>query len=397
MKLKAAYLILLLTILGSCEDSNGTSPSNENTISSFEILEYQLDQPVIDGTKKTIDFVLVFGAPIDQLVVEFIVSEGASVFVNDVEQISGITRNDFTKPLKYVVLAEDKTTKAEWIVTANIEEEPKFSVSTLVADYLGNDGISVDSDDNIYVNSNGLVNQWNGTTIHKVTPTGEVSLFHENLPPWPVGSIFDNDENLYVTGWGAPGIITKISHDGSSSEQIVSGIGEPSGLEIDNEGNIYVMEPPTNSMLKINLQHEKSTFASGGSFNKASGIAFDKINEVFYITNWNDGVISLVNMEGEINTFVSLPVRNLGPIIIVDDYLYTTNPNGNRVYRINISSKEIELMAGTGTRGNKDGYGNVATFAFPLGVAVSNDKSKIYVSEVSPTGTGRLRVITFNK
>ncbi|RKE98139.1 hypothetical protein [Ichthyenterobacterium magnum] len=369
--------------------------STESNINAFEILNYQENQANIDETNKTIVVDVTFGSPINQLIATFLISTGASININGVEQESGVTLNDFTNPVVYKVVAEDGVSETDWTITVNMLSEPYFSVATLVSDYPGNDGISVDSEDNIFVNSNGFVNQWNGTKIYKVTPDGNVSLFKDNLPSWPVGSIFDSNENLYVTGWNAPGIITKISHDGTSSEVFYSGIGEPSGLEIDNDENIYVMEPPTNKMFKIDQTGLKTEFASGGTFNKASGVTFDKINEVFYVTNWNDGVISKVNMNGTIIPFLNLPIGNLGPIIIVDDYLYTTSYNGHAVFRININTLEFDKI-GTGAVGNNDGYGEEATFRAPLGVAMSNDKSKIYVSEVAPSGNGRLRVITFN-
>ncbi|MEP2024931.1 MAG: hypothetical protein ABJH98_07650 [Reichenbachiella sp.] len=372
-----------------------SAPLSDALLLSYRI-SGQNGQTEINSVSNEVTLIMPYGTDFSSLVADFTVSDFATVRIEDEIQESGITPNDFTSSVEYTVTAQDGVTTSKWIVTLDESPEPLYSVSTLVEEFPGNDGISVDSDGNIYVNCNGLVNMWNGTTIYKVTPVGEFSLFKEGLPSWPVGSVLDQDGNMYVSGWNAPGIISKIDLSDASSNQFYSGVQEASGLEIDENGNIYAMEPPTNSMLKIEPDGTKSVFASGSPFNKSSGITYDVANKLFYVTNWNDGVISQVNESGEASNFATLPVGNLGPIINDDHYLYTTSYNANKVFRVSKASGEYDLIAGTGSVGHIDGYGTVATFDRPLGIALSPDGSKLYISEVSPGGKGSLRVITEN-
>ena len=385
------FVTTICTLFISCS-GNELSLSSEAEILSFEIKGAQNGSSILSNEEKTINLNVTYNADLENLIADFTISEGASAYVGELVQEPGTTSNDFTTPIIYRIESEDGQIVTNWTITVLKNEPPEFIVSTLVENFPGNDGISVDIEGNIYVNSNGLLNQWNGQTIHKVTPNGSVSLFAENLPQWPVGSIFDGDGNLYVTGWRQPGIITKIAPDGIK-EQFASGIAEPSGLEIDTDGSLYVMEPPTKRMLRIKPNGDIENFATSSSFNTASGVTYDKTTNTFYVSNWADGVISKVSSTGNVSTFLTLPVNNLGPILLVDEFIYVTNPNGNRIYRIDKSTKEYKLLAGTGLKGNKDGAAEFATFNYPLGVGVSNDHKLIYISEVSPNGSGRLRVI----
>ncbi len=60
-----------------------------------------------------------FGSDISNLIASFSLSPGAEAFVNDEPQQSGITSNDFTNPVTYTIVSEDKSEK-DWFVTVGI-------------------------------------------------------------------------------------------------------------------------------------------------------------------------------------------------------------------------------------------------------------------------------------
>jgi spore coat protein CotH len=80
------------------------------------------------------------GTDISRLTPEF-TFEGAKVTVGDTEQVSGTTTNDFTIPIKYDVVAEDKSRKT-YIV--------KFTDNGIAALYLNTNGTAITSKD-VYV------------------------------------------------------------------------------------------------------------------------------------------------------------------------------------------------------------------------------------------------------
>ena len=264
------------------------------------------------------------------------------------------------------------------------------TVSTLVGSFPGNDGVSIGPDGNIYVNVWGNNGVYNGNQVYKVTPQGEFSLFANGLSVFPSGSIFDLNGNLLITGW-ASGTISRLRPDGTSIV-ISGGISGAGGLEVDQANNIFISEYYNHRILKLDsLGNNPVTFASNDPINGPSGLTYIEADSLLFVGNWDDGRISVVSPDGIAAHFATLPTPNVGTLMHYDGYIYTTSPLFNKIYKINIATSEVELFAGTGVLGNKDGPVNEATFNFPIGISTI-DGNTFYVSE-SFIGGGRLRLI----
>ena len=386
-------LFFLISILScSGQDSTPEELNSEANLISFQIDQLEEVETDIDLLNRVVNITLAPQSDVTDLVAVFEISQGSIVKVNGIIQESGITSNDFSDDVIYTITSEDKSVSLDWVVSIKVLEPFPFIVSTFVDDFPGNDGISVDDQGNLFVNSNGLVNQFNGKAVYKVDLDGQFRLFADNLKEFPVGSVFDSNGNLYVTGWKAPGYILKITPDGTVSE-LTSGILDASGLEFDNDGLLYAMEPRLNRMIRVSATGEKTVFASGASFNYSSGIAYNPSQNVFYVSNWNDGKISVVDSKGHVEEFISLPSNNLGPLIYANDHIYVTSPKEHKIFVITVSTKSHSLLAGSGNVGHEDGPGDKATFNAPTGIAISKNEKTIYVSEISPSGAGRIRTI----
>jgi hypothetical protein len=94
-------------------------PSGEKTLRCFSFLTPPASGE-IDQESKTVRVSVPHGTDVSSLVAVF-ETTGARVIVDDTEQASGVTINDFTEPLTYLVTAEDGTT-ASYIV--NVRELP---------------------------------------------------------------------------------------------------------------------------------------------------------------------------------------------------------------------------------------------------------------------------------
>ena len=92
-------------------------PANTGT----DFLQYSFDDQVgstqIDPENHTINIFVLSDTDRSALIADFQLSPGASVQINGLEQISGVTINDFNQPLTYVITAQDGVTVQEWIVT----------------------------------------------------------------------------------------------------------------------------------------------------------------------------------------------------------------------------------------------------------------------------------------
>ena len=82
--------------------------SSENAITEFSILAPP-SSGVIDEAGRRIVVTVPHATDLTVLVAQFVTS-GARVIIDDVEQVSGVTVNDFSDPLTYTVTAEDGST-----------------------------------------------------------------------------------------------------------------------------------------------------------------------------------------------------------------------------------------------------------------------------------------------
>ncbi len=128
------------------------TPSSEKAITSFS-LQSPPAVGAIDAEARVIRARLPAGAPRTALVAE-LASSGVRVTVGGVEQQSGVTPNDFTLPVEYLVTAEDGTTAA-WSVRVTgpvglmVNELDVDQVGTDTAEYIE---IAAVSEEDGYIN-----------------------------------------------------------------------------------------------------------------------------------------------------------------------------------------------------------------------------------------------------
>lgn len=263
------------------------------------------------------------------------------------------------------------------------------TMTTLVPDFGGNDGLSVDAAGTIYVNARGL--SFNGKRVIRVHPNGTFSAYATNLNPFPVGSVFDGSGNLFVTGANF-GNIRRIAPDGSHVV-VATGLPGAGGLEFDAAGNLYCSAFNANYVARIAPDSTTTTFAQGGLVNGPTGLAYHAATNCLYNANWFDGKVTRYELDGTAQLFATIPEFPVGPLVIVGDHLYASAPEANRVYRIELATAAVSVFAGTGTAGDLDGDLSVAQLRYPVGIGATHDGSLFYISDLAPSGRGRLRRI----
>lgn len=160
-------LLFCLTIMSFCACSSDEEPgkSGVNTITSFRLQAALNSQSIKQDYQATIDgtnILICIPTLTDfkDLVVTFSVG-GGTVTVNGVQQVSGVTKNDFTNPLTYVVTA-DNGEKRSYTVDICNTHLPVVYINT-------SDGKAITSKE-----------VWKGnTTIKIIEPDGTVNLFTE--------------------------------------------------------------------------------------------------------------------------------------------------------------------------------------------------------------------------
>lgn len=92
--------------------------NNQANVISFSMNE-QVSPATINEGNKTISIKVSPDVDVTNLVASFTVSNGATAFVGEVEQESGVTANNFTNPVVYTIIAQDGIVEQNWTVTVS--------------------------------------------------------------------------------------------------------------------------------------------------------------------------------------------------------------------------------------------------------------------------------------
>jgi hypothetical protein len=261
----------------------------------------------------------------------------------------------------------------------------------------------------------------------------------------PMGLTFDADGNLYVSDWvnhrirmiTPDGRVTTVAGGGPSGPygDLVDGPADvarffgPEGLEVDDQGNIFVADTLNNRIRRISSDGVVTTVAGSGPgtaygfdgalvdgpadvarFNDPSDVAVDAAGTL-YVTDRLNHVIRKITPDGQVSTFAGsgqpgstdgvgqdasfeLPNRIA---IDQDGNLYVTEGRfldfGEQTYgfrvRMITPDARVTTLAGSGEPGYRDGPALTAEFDVPVGVAVDNE-GNVYVVD---SGAHRIRRI----
>ncbi len=199
--------------------------------------------------------------------------------------------------------------------------------------------------------------------------------------------------------------------DGASN---VAQFRGPTGVVLDDSGNVYVADQNNNRIRKITSAGVVSTLAGTGTagfmdgagnvaqFNKPHGVAIDGSGNL-YVADYNNHRIRKITSGGVVSTLAGTGTAgfmdgasNVAQFnnphgVVIDDSgnVYVADTDNHSIRKIT-SGGVVSTLAGTGTAGFMDGAGNVALFSEPRGVAVDNS-GNVYVGDEN---NHRIRKIT---
>jgi sugar lactone lactonase YvrE len=298
-------------------------------------------------------------------------------------------------------------------------------------------GLTIDSKSNLYVadasndvirkiTSAGVVTTIAGIAGYagNIDATGTAALFNQ-----PEGIAADSAANLYITDTGnetirmvtSAGAVTTLAGfagikghvDGTGSAAQFS---SPSGLSVDNSGNVYVADAGNNTIRKVSSNGKAYTTFSGvvttfagsagnagyadstgsaAQFNGPTGLNLDSQGNL-YVTDVGNNTIRKITPAGVVTTFAGSPADTSNPSrngeLILARF---NNPNAvaldssNNLYVADTANSEIRLISAgvvstlagiAGYRGFTDGVGSSALFNNPEGLTLDS-AGNIYVAD----------------
>ena len=319
--------------------------------------------------------------------------------------------------------------EAQWVVTvAGVLETPGFNDGpALSSRFFNPHGIAVDSAGMVYVADryNHTIRKYNPITgtvktlAGKAGETGEGdgvgidARFHE---PWgicvtPDGVVYVADtKNNKIRKVTSNGIVTTVAGTGnfgtSDGPALAATFGAPTGIEMSEEGIIYVADHNTHIIRKIE-DGQVSTLAgypyipgdadgvgNSAQFWRPYGLTLDNEGNILVADEWNhkirrvtpNGIVTTVAGMGEIGLTNGeadearfhfpwdVTVDNEGNVYVADGYNY--------VIRIIDTDGTVSSFAGTPqTTGGQDGVGEDASFSGATSIAWSDRDTAIYVGD----------------
>jgi|TARA_B110000438_G_scaffold289433_1_gene324003 sugar lactone lactonase YvrE len=243
------------------------------------------------------------------------------------------------------------------------------------------DGLAVDSTGNIFIPSG-----FGDPTVWKIASDGALTEFASGYQS-AVGIAIDSQDNLFVNDYRG-NALTMITPAGVKTD-FATQLNGPAGVAIDSQGNIYVTLFGANfsgtgaSIIRFTPEGVQSPFASGAPLRDIIGIAIDDADNV-YVSNWVSG--NLYKISAGTTTpvlFATIPdSANINQITYSKGYIYVPTPNEDKIYRVDLAGN-IELLAGVGTRGLKNGPALESTFGGPNSAGANAAGDTLYVVDAT--------------
>lgn len=268
-----------------------------------------------------------------------------------------------TVPTTYTITASNASGESSTTITFGTGSKPKISYSGVQATYSLNKTIEP------------LI----------ITNTGEAPVKIQTLIKtlgngfnMPTGVAVDNVGNIYISDYGN-NAIKKMNSTGGNIIKITdpgSNVSSPFGISVDPVGNIYVADQGNNAVKCLGRANPL-----GSGFNRPSGVAIDGSYNIYVADQGNKSIKKMSSLGWNLVTLNSGFNQPTGIALDATGNIYVADYGSNAIFRIN------------STGGNLTNLGS--GFSFPTGVAVDN-LGYIYIADQGNNSVKRMDALGNN-
>lgn len=246
----------------------------------------------------------------------------------------------------------------------------EYVVETVVADIpSGTGGMAIDVEGEIYVGDFGTPDT-PGNIVWKVSPDGTVEQFASAEGMRALTSTgFGPDGLLFQSSYGSDEVYTVDA--AGNANVLTSEIRSPTGLVATGDGAIYVGSYSVGKIYEVQLDGTTTEWVASRRFNGLNSLSRGPDGTIYTADHKGSSVFA-VSADGEVTELVDFP-KQTSHVTYHDGSLFVTSRTAYVVFRYDLETGEIEIVAGNGEPGDQDGRGAESSFGSPNALAVGPD------------------------
>ncbi len=292
-----------------------------------------------------------------------------------------------TAPTEPSIATEPATTPAPPPASTSTTTEPplpvpealqryKFPVSdewvveTVIADVdSGTGGLAIDADGVMYVGDFGQPDK-PGNQVRRIEPDGTVETFStdENMGSLTM-TTFGPDGTLYQSSYGTDRVYS-IDAEGTPT-LLTDEIRGPTGLAPRDDGTLLIASYAVGTIYELTPDGSVEEWSKSPRYRGLNSLAQGPDGTI-YAADHRDGQVFAVTPDGEPELLIEFP-KPTSHVAYLDGSLFVTSRGAYLVFRFDLATGDVEIIAGTGEPGVEDGRGVEASFGRPNAITVGPD------------------------
>lgn len=246
----------------------------------------------------------------------------------------------------------------------------EYVVETIVRDLdSATGGLVFDADGNMYQADFGYGGH-PGDAVYRIAPDGTIETFAQSEEMNALtANTFGPDGTLYQSSY-RNGQVLAIDTAGNV-EVVAEDLGGPTGILVDEDGSLLVESYDRRIIYRILPDGTVTEWARDAQFNGPNGLAAGP-DGLFYAVNHRDGSLFEIDADGTVTLLHTFP-KPTSHLVYLDGSLFIASRGAFVVYRYELATGDIEVIAGDATPNDQDGRGSEASFGRPNAIAIGPD------------------------